>query len=513
MQPETARLSPDLSIVLPAFDEEARLPAALDTLARFCSDHRLQMEVIVVDDGSTDGTVGVAQGWNRDGPGEPALRVLTIAHRGKGGAVRAGIAHARGRIVGYCDVDMSAGPVALGRLLETVRAGADVAIASRGLRESVLVVRQPWYREQAGRLFNLVLRKVTGVPYRDTQCGMKLFRAEAAREIFRHQRVDGFAFDAEVVLLADRLGFKVAELPVTWSHDSRSKLSFARDGVDMLTDIVRIVRRLRRAEVHALGVPMDAAMDQMLASENEHWWHIAKRRLVLQLLDGLPSGHCLDIGCGGGAMLAAASKTQSVVGIDLAPRALEHARGRGLSRLVCGEAGRLPFESGSFNAVLALDVIEHHARPEVVLAEALRVLASNGRLIVTVPAFRWMWSYADHILGHYRRYTRAELERELRAARFLPERLTYFHSWLLPLAWLFRKLRPIFGRADSADDFALPGVLNRLFLGFSLAEFKVLAHRDLPFGLSVLAVASPAPLAARGSSPREASTVDARPTK
>ncbi|MGH3369508.1 MAG: class I SAM-dependent DNA methyltransferase, partial [Nocardioidaceae bacterium] len=222
-------------------------------------------------------------------------------------------------------------------------------------------------------------------------------------------------------------------------------------------------------------------------------WHVAKRRLVGDLLERLaPAGPCLDVGCGAGAMVAHASRSRSAVGVDLSVEALDHARSRGLTRLVRSEAGTLPFASGSFGAALALDVIEHHAAPEEILGEIRRVLGPDGLLVVTVPAFQWMWSYADHVLGHYRRYTRPHLVAELEQAGFDVARVTYVHSWLLPAAWIFRKVRGRVGSADTADDFELPGPLNRVLLGLSGLELRLLTARDLPFGLSVLGLARPA---------------------
>jgi ubiquinone/menaquinone biosynthesis C-methylase UbiE len=319
-----------------------------------------------------------------------------------------------------------------------------------------------------------------------------------AREIFRHQRVDGFAFDAEVIVLAVRLGFSVVEVPVRWCHCDGSKVSFVRDGFAMCRDTIRIVRGLRSGNVHALGIPTPEAMEMMAASEDAHWWHVAKRRLVGDLLDRhAPAGPCLDVGCGAGAMVARASESRCAVGVDLSVEALGHARSRGLTRLVRSEAGTLPFASGSFGAALALDVIEHHAAPEEVLGEMRRVLRADGLLVVTVPAFQWMWSYADHVLGHYRRYTKQHLMRELEEASFDVTRVTYVHSWLLPIAWTFRKVRALVGRADTADDFKLPGPLNGLLLGISRLELRLLSSRDLPFGLSVLGLARPAAMQAR----------------
>ncbi|MGH2706061.1 MAG: glycosyltransferase [Actinomycetota bacterium] len=486
-------MEPHLSLVLPAYNEEARLPAALERLAGFAVHSGLRLEIVVADDGSTDATPDVAREWMA-GPGDGiAVRLVQISHRGKGAAVRAGIRRAAAPVVGYCDVDLSAGPDALSRLYDEMANGADVAISSRGLPESVLEVRQPWYRERGGRLFNLLLRKLARIEFRDTQCGLKLFRREVAREMFRYQRLDGFAFDAELIVLAVRLGFDVREVPIRWAHDAGSKLSVPREALRMSRDIVTIVRRLGRGKVHELGVPSPAAIAMMASAEERHWWHVAKRRMVKAAIDGRrPAGPCLDVGCGAGGVLAEVSASVPVVGVDLSTDALAFARARGITGLVRGEAGALPFASGSFSAALALDVIEHHPRPEELLREIRRVLADDGILIVTVPAFQWMWSYADHVLGHYRRYTRRQLAAELEATGFAPERVTYFHSWLLPLAWLFRKIRPLVGRSETADDFPVPAPLNRLLSAVCAMEMRWLAHRDLPFGLSVLAVAPPA---------------------
>ena len=489
-------MQPDLSLILPAYDEEARLPQALDSMAAFAEERDLAMELIVVDDGSTDGTADIV----RKSQGTPSRNVtvslVEIAHRGKGAAVRAGMHRATAPIVGYCDVDLSAGPEALADALKSMSNGADMVIASRTVPGSVLAVRQPWYRERAGRTFNFLLRRLAGIPFKDTQCGLKLFRYDVAREIFRHQRLDGFAFDAELVVLALRLGFEVEEIPVRWTHYDGSKLNLLKDSVHMSRDIVRIVRRLGRGDVHTLGIPSAQAMEMMTSSEDEHWWYQAKRRIITESLTRGTAGNpkagearCLDIGCGGGAMIAEIAATMPAFGVDLSSDALGHARSRGLNLLVSAEAGALPFESGSFSVALALDVLEHHARPEELLREVNRVLGPGGMLVVTVPAFQWMWSYADHVLGHYRRYTTGRLASELKTCGFEMERVTYFHSWLLPIAWFFRKLRALLGRTGSADDFSLPGPLNQLLFRISALEMRILDKTDLPFGLSVLGVA------------------------
>ena len=482
----------DLSLVIPVFNEEHRLPDALRRLDSLAVELGIAAEIIVTDDGSVDGTVEVARRFRSESQPPLVVRVVEIAHRGKGAAVRAGLLQASAPIIGYCDVDLSAGMDALAALYAEVKGGADLAMASRGLADSVLEVRQPWLRERAGRIFNGMLRTMVGIPFRDTQCGLKLLRREAAAEILRHQRIDGFAFDAEMVVLAFRLGFDIREVPVRWSHDAASKVSMLRDSVGMSRDVVRIVRRLRAGKLQALGIPAAAALDMMASSERDHWWYVAKRLLIRRYWQAEPlSGRCIDVGCGGGAVIADAAGSLPAFGVDLSPRALEHGRKAGLSMLARAEAGCLPFAEKSFSIAFALDVVEHHPSPERLLAEVRRILTDGGLLVVTVPAFQWMWSYADHVLGHYRRYTRPQLVRELTDAGFTVERSTYFHSWLLPVAWFFRRIRSLTGRVSSADDFEVPGMLNRVLLRVCRLEQRWMVHHDVPFGLSVLAVARP----------------------
>ncbi|MEX2586629.1 MAG: glycosyltransferase [Actinomycetota bacterium] len=484
----------DLSLVIPTFNEEQRLPRTLARLDEFARETSIRLHVVVSDDGSTDGTCKIARQHTDHNDDWFEVELSENPHRGKGAAVREGMHRVKAPIVGCFDADLSPGTDAIEKLYKSLVAGGDMAISSRGLPDSVIEVHPAWYRELAGRIFNFLLRKMADIPFRDTQCGLKLWRAEVAEEVFRHQRLDGFAFDAELVVLAARLGFDVKEVPVRWAHTEGSKLSMLRDSVRMSRDVLRIVRRLDRGQIHAPGVPTHQAMDAMSRSEDRHWWYQAKRQLVTSNLQAAPyTIRCLDVGCGGGAMVAEAGRSRLAFGVDLSTQALDHARARGLVRLVRAEAGNLPFARGSFDAALLLDVLEHHARPEQLLREIRNVLAPEGILLITVPAFQWMWSYADHVLGHYRRYTRHTLKAELESSGYTLQRLTYFHSWLLPIAWVFRKLRTLFGSTDSADDFEVPAALNRLLLKISQTELKLMRSFDLPFGLSVLAVAQPAP--------------------
>ncbi len=229
-----------LSIVIPAYNEARRLPATLDAIARYLKDSRwTSAEVVVVDDGSTDDTRQVAESHPASGG-----RVRVIANpgnRGKGYSVRHGMLEATGEWILFSDADLSAPIEELDKLFEAVTGQeSEVAIGSRALDRSLIGVHQSGFREQAGRIFNLFMRLLIGLPFWDTQCGFKLFSKRAAREIFRRQRIDGFGFDAEALFIARKLGFRILEVPVRWNHVEGTKVSMFSDSINMFLDLVRI---------------------------------------------------------------------------------------------------------------------------------------------------------------------------------------------------------------------------------------------------------------------------------
>jgi glycosyltransferase involved in cell wall biosynthesis len=209
-----------ISIVIPAYNEENRLGASLEKIRHYLdSSHWEFAEVVVVDDGSRDRTKEVALAGG--------ARVLeNPGNRGKGYTVRHGMLEARGDWVLYSDADLSAPIEELEKLwAATERADAKVAIGSRGLDRTLVGVHQPFAREMMGRIFNLSMRVVTGLPFRDTQCGFKLFEGKAAHEVFARQQLEGFGFDVEVLFIAQKLGFRSIEVPVRWDNVEGTKVS------------------------------------------------------------------------------------------------------------------------------------------------------------------------------------------------------------------------------------------------------------------------------------------------
>jgi glycosyltransferase involved in cell wall biosynthesis len=218
-------LTRSISIIIPAYNEEKRLPAALGQVIAYLQGGDWAFaEILVVDDGSTDGTAGVAEKMRADYPNMRVLR--NPGNRGKGYAVRHGMLECRGEWALFTDADLSAPIAELETLWQAMeREGAQVAVGSRALDRRLIGVHQSWFRENAGRVFNLSMRLITGLPFRDTQCGFKLFETGAAREIFRRQLLDGFGFDVEVLFIGRRLGYREIEVPVRWNDVAGTKVS------------------------------------------------------------------------------------------------------------------------------------------------------------------------------------------------------------------------------------------------------------------------------------------------
>lgn len=229
-----------ISVVIPAFNEQDRLPATLEAvLAHLEQGGWPDFEILVVDDGSTDATRSIAEEFAAR---HPEVRVLANpGNRGKGFSVRHGMLRAEGDWVLFTDADLSAPIAELDKLLRAVHENrADVAIGSRALDRSLIGVHQSWFREQAGRVFNLMVRLLVGLPFWDTQCGFKLFSARAAREVFRRVRLEGFGFDVEALFIARKLGLRVVEVPVRWNHVEGTKVHLWRDSVRMFLDLLRV---------------------------------------------------------------------------------------------------------------------------------------------------------------------------------------------------------------------------------------------------------------------------------
>src|SRR5215471_9557042 len=224
----------ELSIVIPAYNEELRLPTSLGQIASYIHASGRQTEVIVVDDGSNDRTAAIAESFRSQ---MPALRVISNGkNRGKGYSVRHGMLDARGCIVLFTDADLSA-PIEEADKLLAALDNHDIAIGSRALDRSLIFVRQSVFREYAGIIFNAIVRIILRLPFVDTQCGFKAFRREPCQIIFQQQRIERFGFDPELLYLARHHGLGAVEIPVRWAHSPATKVSMLRDSVQMFLDV------------------------------------------------------------------------------------------------------------------------------------------------------------------------------------------------------------------------------------------------------------------------------------
>jgi len=226
------------SIVLPAYNEAVRIRSTLDFILEYVAQQHWSAEVIVVNDGSTDSTADIVREYSAK---YPALRLLeNPGNRGKGYSVRNGMLHASGDVLLFSDADLSSPIEEANKLFAAIASGADIAIGSRWLRPELQTQRQPLHRQLFGRMFNLALRVILRLKFRDTQCGFKAFTRRAAHAIFPLQQIERWGFDPELLYLARKFDFTVKEVPVRWSHREGTRIQPLRDGIRMLGELFKI---------------------------------------------------------------------------------------------------------------------------------------------------------------------------------------------------------------------------------------------------------------------------------
>ena len=231
-------LNPTYSIVIPAYNEARRITATLEKVLAYVAEQQWAAEIIVVNDGSRDQTAEIVHRFMEQ---NAAVRLLeNPGNRGKGYSVRNGVLNARGKWILFSDADLSSPIAEAPKLFAALAAGADVAMGSRWLQRQTQTLRQPLFRQILGRVFNGLLQMILGLKYEDTQCGFKAFTRDAAQVLFSRQKIDRWAFDPELLFIADRLGVKVEEVPVAWAHDKLTTISPLRDGPRMFGELLQV---------------------------------------------------------------------------------------------------------------------------------------------------------------------------------------------------------------------------------------------------------------------------------
>lgn len=491
---------PLLGLVVPVYDESARFADYGKALVDYAATRPGGVDLVFVDDGSTDGTHAAVDDLLTANPTAPA-RLLRRPHTGKGGAVAAGLAALSTPYAGFCDVDLSTPLDQLDRIVEVALRGEVLAIGSRDLAGSRLLEAEGSVREGLGRLYNRLLQATVTPGVVDTQCGAKVASRQVWEAVLPRCREVGFAWDAEVVAVARALGIAVQEVAVDWRHDRRSKVRVGRDGLAMVRATPRIWRSARQAAASAsirpAGAPVfdDANAATLAGADATHWWFRSKAAFVATALrrsGGVDvDGWLVDAGGGGGGVTAMLGwRPERTVLVEGNAALAANARHRHGLLAARGDVDRVPVATGSASIVCLLDVIEHLADPVPALVEARRSLGPRGHLVVNVPAHRRLWSPADVALGHHRRYDRATLRRHLAAAGFEPVLLTHVFSWLVAPAWVKRRVTNVVSPELGLDQQG--PVIDRAAMVLTWLERALVGRVPLPVGTSILCVAVPA---------------------
>lgn len=424
-----------VSIVIPAYNEAQRIGVTLERIERHFSGLARKFELIVVDDGSTDGTASVVSAFQCIHP-TPVRLLRNPKNAGKGMSVRRGVLEAKGDLILFSDADLSTPIEEFSKLEERVLAGFDLAIGSRMLPGSDLIIRQPRYREWMGRILIVLVRLLGLADVEDTQCGFKLFTRPAGRRIFEVQVIDRFGFDVEILWLARKLGFRIAEVPVRWINNSNTRVRPVIDSMRTLTEVLRIYRReiqrwdprsiplclseektsLAERRVSAISRLRDRTMDIM---EYKEWlrreetgdveyeksdpftktFFFARLRLFMSLAENhlplSPGIRILDAGCGDGYLLLRlrerfATRLPMSYGCDFSiARVMEARRRTKETHLSVANVKVLPFCSDRFDLVVCTDVLEHVVAPDRAVLELARTVKPGGLLLLAIPHEGW----------------------------------------------------------------------------------------------------------------------------
>jgi dolichyl-phosphate beta-glucosyltransferase len=498
-------LEGSLTLVVPLYNEAARFDRFAAELAAFVAGQPERSELVFVDDGSADDTATLVEKFLTSAPGCRA-RLLRRPHLGKGAALQAALSTATTPVAGFCDLDLSTPLADFGRVIDAARQAPIVAIGSRDLAASHITQQEGAVREFLGRAFNRAVQLMVAPGIVDTQCGAKVAQTELWREILPRCSEQGFAWDVEVVAVANALDIPVLEIAIEWRHDEGSHVRVLRDGIAMLRALPRIRRNVaprpgdrRKSEpTPGTGVFDDWNAAALAEADAAHWWFRSKAALVAWTLPRwqLEPGRLVDLGAGAGGVTAMLGWPHDHTLLVEGNGALAHqALHRHGLTVVRSDLSAIPLATGSASVVCLLDVLEHLPHPGDALAEARRLLGAGGRLIVTVPGHTRLWSAADEALGHVRRYSRGALRSELERGGFDVVFLSHVFSWLVVPVWVRRRLPG--AETPLGLDIASPAI-DAAALFLTRLERAVVTRVSLPVGTSVLCVAT-----SRGPAPGE----------
>ncbi len=492
-------MKPTIGLVVPMYNEQARLADYGKPLLDFIAAQPSGSELLLVDDGSSDATIDMVDELLAGARDVPA-RVLRRPHRGKGAAVSAGLTELSTDYGGFCDIDLSTPLDHFERIIDAARRAPVLAIGSRDLPASNLVQPESRLRETLGHAYNRLVQATLTPGVVDTQCGAKVAARSVWQTVLPRLHEEGFAWDAELVAIAQALGIDIVEVPVEWRHDDRTSINVGRDGLAMVLATPRIWRNTNRTraehqvQVRAESTDLGATarvIDLSAFADRSHWWFRSKAALVSTALRRTArggTGWMVDAGGGaGGVTVMLGWNPDRTLVVDGDTALASAARRRHGLHAAGADVQHLPVPDGSVDVVCLLDVIEHVPDPVAALRETARVLAPQGLVVVNVPGHEWLWSARDELLGHRRRYNRETLREQLVAARLEPVFTTHTFSWLVPALWFKGRIAQSRDSALGLDQTST--FVDRTAMVLTRLERALVGRVSLPFGTSVLAVA------------------------
>jgi 2-polyprenyl-3-methyl-5-hydroxy-6-metoxy-1,4-benzoquinol methylase len=399
----------------------------------------------------------------------------------------------RGSVGVFMDADGSTAPDEIERNLPYLtEKGFDAFIGSRVLQSEDQVLDVRFHRKVIGLVFNSLVQTMLFTDIQDTQCGFKMLKREVVQPLFSRTYLNGFGFDIEVLYLATKMGYKIKEGPVSWRAVAGSKVNLVSDSARMFWNILQ-VRNWHCTPINKVDQYMGPDEYKfMYEMEETHWWFVSHRHLAMRLIESLnlSKPKILDVGAGTGGKIQSFKKLGEVHGIDAAEKAIEFCRKRGLENVTLCTAERIDYVDHSFDVIASFDVLEHVSNPSQVLSEFNRVLKSNGHLIISVPAFRFLWSQHDEALCHFRRYEKREFAYELKEAGFKIDKMSYLFFLSFFVVAPIRLLRRLHQPKNACDTTTLPPkVLNRVLTKLFEFETSLSMTMGLPFGTTLYAVA------------------------
>jgi len=402
-----------ISVILPAHNEEKRILNALVELTSYLSQQRIQYEIIVSTDGSTDNTESIVSKYAQE---NPHVVLVSFPERlGKGGGILNAAHSATGEFLIIMDVDLAVPPELIPpTILQIQDTNADIIFGSRNLRDSKILAQPPFYRKILGKGFNLFFRILLGIKLHDTQCGYKAIRKNVLELLERDLNIEGFAYDIDLAVKAKKHGYKIVEMPVTWSHMEGSKVNVFKQTYEMGRDLLIVwLEGLKReaSPQENLGAFYDSVPGDVYTRASKtwflprRWWHEHKNNTLLEAIPP-ESESVFDVGFGSGTLFEGLKDTDiQLFGLDLGSDFIKHVHSEYGDRasIFQSDALHIPLREKMMDSVVCSEVLEHVPDPMKAIEEIYRILKPRGTLLITTPNISLRWTILEALWTRVRR--------------------------------------------------------------------------------------------------------------